>query len=152
MVDKPPFDPATLAPLLTSAAHNGWLGLKYQTHGKDWVELSLPWREDLGGEDGGDVLASGPIISLLDMASGLAVWNTHQEFRPVATLNLHIDYIRPARAHASVFGRSHCYRLTRSAAFVRGYAHDGNPDDPLAHFQGVFMNIHVGKKSAGKGQ
>ena len=30
-------------------------------HGDDWVELELPWREDLLGEEGQRVLASGPI-------------------------------------------------------------------------------------------
>ena len=42
---------------------------------------------------------------------------------------------------ASVFGRVECYRTTRSAAFVRGVAHDGEVDDPVAHVAGVFMTI-----------
>ena len=42
---------------------------------------------------------------------------------------------------AAVTGRAECYRITRSAAFVRGIAHDGEPDDPIAHVAGVFMSI-----------
>jgi acyl-coenzyme A thioesterase PaaI-like protein len=38
-----------------------------------------------------------------------------------------------------VIGRGECYRLTRSIAFVRGQAHDGDPSDPLAHVAGTFM-------------
>ena len=139
--DPASFDPAQFAPFLTSRAHNGWLGLRYGEHGDDWVELELPWREDLLGEEGREVLASGPIISLLDMASGLAIWTRMGAFRAVATLDLRVDYIRPARERDSVFGRAQCYRLTRSAAFVRGIAHDGDRDDPVAHMQGVFMSI-----------
>ena len=135
------FDPAHFAPFLTSRAHNGWLGLLYSDHGEDWVELELPWREDLLGDDGREVLASGPIISLLDMASGLSIWTRMGAFRAVATLDLRVDYIRPAKERGSVFGRVQCYRLTRSAAFVRGIAHDGEKDDPVAHMQGVFMSI-----------
>lgn len=135
------FDPRAMAPFLASRAHNGWLGLRYAAHGEDWVELELPWREDLLGDDGREVLASGPIISLLDMASGLSIWTRMGIFRAVATLDLRVDYTRPARERASVFGHVQCYRSTRSAFFVRGVAHDGDRDDPVAHMQGVFMNI-----------
>lgn len=135
------FDAAKAAPFLSSRAHNGWLGLRYHSHGEDWVELELPWRADLLGEDGREVLASGPIISLMDMASGLSIWTALGSFRAIATLDLRVDYTRPARERSSVFGRAQCYRSTRSAFFIRGYAHDGDPDDPVAHVQGVFMNI-----------
>ena len=135
------FDPRAATPFLTSSGHSGWLGLTYSDHGEDWVELTLPWRTDLLGEEGQQVLASGPIMSLMDMASGLAIWKTMDRFEPIATLDLRVDYVRPAREGASVFGRSQCYRLTRSAAFVRGLAHDGDVDDPVAHIQGVFMKI-----------
>ena len=87
------------------------------------------------------MLASGPILSLMDMASGMAIWRAMDEFSAIATLDLRVDYVRPAREGASVFGRSQCYRLTRSAAFVRGLAHDGDAGDPAAHIQAVFMKI-----------
>ena len=135
------FDPKTATPFLCSRVHPGWLGLAYSDHGKDWVELELPWRADLIGDDGQRVLASGPILSLMDMASGIAIWQKMDEFTAIATLDLRVDYVRPAREGANVFGRSQCYRLTRSAAFVRGVAHDGDTDDPVAHIQGVFMKI-----------
>lgn len=143
----PKFDPQLAAPMFFSRqGHSGWLGLRYSKHGEDWVELELPWREDLLGEEGQHVLASGPILSLMDMASGMAIWTTMNEFRAIATLDLRVDYVRPAREGASVFGRSQCYRLTRSAAFVRGLAHDGDPDDPVAHIQAVFMTIAIDRR------
>ena len=135
------FDPAQATKFFTARGHSGWLGLTYSDHGHDWVELELPWREDLLGEEGQRVLASGPILSLMDMASGMAIWRTMDEFSAIATLDLRVDYVRPAREGSSVFGRSQCYRLTRSGAFVRGLAHDGNAEDPVAHIQAVFMKI-----------
>lgn len=148
MADAPPpeFDPSKVTPMFTASGHSGWLGLTYADHGDDWVELELPWREDLLGDDGQKVLASGPILSLMDMASGLAIWRTMNEFRAIATLDLRVDYVRPARERSAVFGRSQCYRLTRSAAFVRGVAHDGDIHDPVAHIQGVFMTIANDKR------
>ncbi|SRR5690606_6532119 len=139
--DLPPFDPATAATFMLQHGHPGWLGMRYVAHGADWVELALPWREDLVGETGSGILATGPIVSLMDMASGMAIWTRTSEFLAIATLDLRVDYMRPARKGAAVNGRSECYRLTRSAAFVRGIAHDGDPDDPVAHIAGVFMSI-----------
>jgi acyl-coenzyme A thioesterase PaaI-like protein len=77
----------------------------------------------------------------MDMAAGMAIWAANGEFRPVATLDLRVDYLRPAREHASVIGRVTCYRRTRSAAFVRGTAHDGDAGDPVAEVTGVFMAL-----------
>ena len=135
------FDPDVLSRWVLTRAHPGWLGLRYTAHGDDWVELELPWREDLVGDERRPVLASGPIISLLDMAAGMSIWVSNGEFRPVATLDLRVDYIRPSRERASVIGRVTCYRRTRSAAFVNGVAHDGDPDDPVATVAGVFMTL-----------
>lgn len=128
--------------------HTGWLGMRYSAHGDNWVELELPWREDLLGEPERPVLASGPIISLMDMASGMAIWQTNQVFVPVATLDLRVDYQRPAKERSAVWGRVECYRTTRSAAFVRGIAHDGDRDDPVAHVAGVFMTIGKDPRTA----
>ena len=146
MSEQAAFDPRTATPFLTSRGHPGFLGMRYADHGDDWVELELPWREDLIGDEGQHVLASGPILSLMDMASGLAIWKAMDKFEAIATLDLRVDYVRPAREGAAVFGRSQCYRITRSAAFVRGLAHDGDVDDPVAHIQAVFMKIGGGPK------
>ncbi|NNC60562.1 MAG: PaaI family thioesterase [Erythrobacter sp.] len=135
------FDPEQAAQFVLNVGHSGWLGMQYRASGEDWAELTLPWREDLIGESERPVLASGPIVSLMDMASGLAIWTRMGTFQAIATLDLRVDYQRPARERHDVIGRAECYRLTRSAAFVRGVAHDGDPDDPVAHTAGVFMAL-----------
>ncbi|MEL6528580.1 MAG: PaaI family thioesterase [Pseudomonadota bacterium] len=139
--DLPKFDAKEAGKFFFRHGHTGWLGLAYRDHGENWVELELPWREDLLGEPDRPVLASGPIVSLMDMASGMSIWQTNGTFTPIATLDLRVDYQRPAKERAAVYGRVECYRTTRSAAFVRGIAHDGDPDDPVAHVAGVFMTI-----------
>ena len=141
------FDPVRAAPFLTARSHNGWLGLQYRDHGADWVELELPWRADLVGEAERQVLASGPIVSLMDMASGLAIWTRMGQFQAIATLDLRIDYTRSATPRGNVFGRATCYRTTRSAAFVHGIAYEGDAEDPVARVQGVFMTIAADPRS-----
>ena len=134
----PPFDPEVVK-ILLAGGHGGWLGLEYRDHGEDWFELSLPWRAELVGDPENAVLASGPILSLMDTATSLSAWNRLGRFVPIATLDLRIDYMRPARSGQTVVGRGECYRVTKSVAFVRGIAHDGKPDDPVAHVAGCFM-------------
>lgn len=147
----PTFNAAEAGKFFFRRGHPGWLGMRYDDHGDDWVQLELPWREDLIGDPRSNVLASGPIISLMDMASGMSIWQTTEVFTPVVTLDLRVDYQRPARERASVFGRVECYQTTRSAAFVRGVAHDGDRNDPVAHVAGVFMKISYDPRQKGIG-
>jgi len=144
------FDPAKVSKMFMSRAHPGWLGLEYSDHGENWVELKLPWNEKLLGEPDRPVLASGPIVSLLDMASGMSIWCARGQFLPVATLDLRVDYQRPAKERSAVWGRVECYRITKSAAFVRGIAHDGEAQDTVATMAGVFMTLSADPKAVGR--
>ena len=121
------------------SGHSRALGIAYHSHGTDWAQLSLPYDARLIGDASTSVLASGPIVTLMDTATSVAVWLKRRQFVPQATLDLRIDYLRPARPERTVFGRGECYRLTRYIAFVRGVAHDGDPEDPIAHVAGTFM-------------
>lgn len=136
---EPAFDPARFARLIGGHGHNGLLDLRYVAHGPDWAEMRLPYHPRLIGDPETGVLASGPIVSLMDMATSMAVWIRCKRFQPQATLDLRIDYLRPARPGCDVIGRGECYRVTRRIAFVRGQAHDGDPGDPLAAVAGTFM-------------
>lgn len=133
-----PFDPAAFFATLP-AGHGRRLGIRYDAHGSDWCQLVLPWREDLVGDPARGVIASGPIVALLDMATSVAVWMKRGGFLPHATLDLRVDYLRPATPGRQLVGRGECYRVTRSVAFVRGIAHDGDAADPVAHVAGTFM-------------
>jgi uncharacterized protein (TIGR00369 family) len=145
LFDLPPgagFEPEGAARIMTHHAHGGWLGIEYRAHGADWVELELPWRSELAGVAETGVLASGPIISLMDIATSMAVWTRIGRFVGHATLDLRVDYMRAAVPGRTVIGRGECYKLTRTIAFIRGLAHEGDPDDPVAHVTGTFMATH----------
>lgn len=144
MTSAPPisFDPRLFVGA-SKHGHGGLLGMAYHDHGADWAELMLPYDPRLIGDPETGVLASGPILTMMDMATSLAVWLKLEGFRPHATLDLRIDYLRPATPHKAVFGRGECYRITRNISFVRGTAHDGDPADPIAHVAGTFMFTHL---------
>lgn len=134
------FDPAAFIERLGGRTHNAFIGMRHVAHGADWAELAFDHDPKLVGDPASGILASGPIISLMDMTSGLSIWLASARYEPIVTIDLRLDYLRPARPGRGVHARAQCYRLTRSVAFVRGQAHDGDPDDPLAHVAGTFMS------------
>jgi acyl-coenzyme A thioesterase PaaI-like protein len=135
------FDPRLAIQFMGKAGHGGFLGMDYEGHGADWVEVALDWRADLVGDPETGVLASAVVISLLDNATSMSIWTKLGEFRPQVTMDLRLDYLRPSPKGARVFGRGICYHLTHSIGFVRGIAHNGNLDDPLAHASGTFIRV-----------
>lgn len=124
---------------LSAVPHLSALGIGYIGHGSNWAELAMPYAPQLVAYPETGVIASGAIFSLMDSASGFSVFVTMGRFEPHATLDLRCDYLRPAQPGATVIGRAECYKMTRSVAFVRGIAHDGDPERPLAHVSGAFM-------------
>jgi uncharacterized protein (TIGR00369 family) len=143
-VSEPPstgdsFNPKVLLDLVGMVGHHGALGIQYVAHGDDWVEMALPYDPKLAGVEETGVLASGPIISLMDTCTSLSIWVKQGGFRPQATLDLRIDYLRPATPGKTIIGRGECYAIKRSVSFVRGLAHEGDPDDPVANVTATFM-------------
>jgi len=115
------------------------LNLQLVSVGPARVAVRLPWREELAGDPDTGVIAGGAVTSLLDHVCGLAVGATSSEGTRSSTLDLRIDYMRAAAPRADVTGEAHCYRITHNIAFVRGQACDGDPADPIATAQGVFV-------------
>ena len=135
--DSERFDPARFFELARRVGHGRALGMEFGSAGDNWTELRLPWRDELVGVPESGILASGAIVSLIDTASGTAVWSTIGKFVPLATLDLRIDYLRPAFCGESVVARCECTKLTRRIAFTRGTAFVG--DKPIAYSSGTFM-------------
>ncbi|MFQ3664972.1 MAG: PaaI family thioesterase [Sphingomonadaceae bacterium] len=124
---------------LAAVPHMKALGVRYRDHGPTWAELEMPYAPHLVAYPETGVIASGAIFSLMDNCAGFAVAMRMREYRRHATLDLRCDYLRPATPQRTVIGRAECIRMTRRVAFVRGIAHDGEPDHPIAHVSGTFM-------------
>jgi len=120
-----------------ASGHSAWLGIRIHRITAQYTELAMDWREDLVGDVETGVLASGPIVALMDSCAGASVWMKRNG--PNVTIDLRVDYMRPARPRATVIARCECYRTTRQIAFVRGIGYDDDPADPLCHVAGSFM-------------
>ena len=133
------FDPERFFALARTVGHGRALGLEFRSAENGWIELGLPWREELVGIPETGILASGAIVSLLDTCGGAAVWNAIGRYQPIVTIDLRLDYFRPALKGETVIARCRCDKLTRQIAFVSGLAHTGDQERPVARATGTFM-------------
>jgi uncharacterized protein (TIGR00369 family) len=99
----------------------------------------VPYHADLVGDPETGVIAGGVITTLLDNTCGLACQSSLEQATSIATLDLRIDYMRPALPGRDVLAEAIVYRLTRTVAFVRAFAYEDTPDDPVASAQCAFM-------------
>jgi uncharacterized protein (TIGR00369 family) len=115
------------------------LGFETLEIGGGVAVLKVPYRSELVGDPETGVIAGGVVTTLLDHASSQAVHAAMREWITIATLDLRIDYMRPAEPGRDILARAHCYKLTRSVAFVRAVAYEDDPDNPVAAAQAAFM-------------
>ena len=138
-----------LPQLAAGAAHTHALGFVYDSLDGDRVRIRVPWREDLVGDPETDVLSGGLVTTLLDHVGGLAVWIALGKFESIATLDLRVDYMRAATARRDLVAEARCYHLTRSVAFVRAWAFEDSPDDPVAAAQSAYILSSMRNRSLG---
>lgn len=130
---------AILPQLASGAAHTHALGFAFVSRDGDRVRIRAPYRDDLVGDPDTGVLSGGLVTTLLDHVGGLAVWVALDAFKPIATLDLRVDYMRAAEPGRDLIAEARCYRLTRSIAFVRAWAFEDSPDDPVAAAQAAYI-------------
>ena len=116
------------------------LGLRFVSIAPARGSLEVPWREDLVGDPDTGVIAGGVVTTLLDHTCGMAMAAAAgTEPFSTATLDLRIDYMRPAAPRAGVIAEAHCYKLTRTIGFVRAEAWDVDKSDLIATAQAAFV-------------
>ncbi len=119
--------------------HNRALGIELVDLGRDFALFRLPYDARFVGNPDTGVLHGGVITALLDGCCGAAVFASLARPQPIATLDLRIDYLRPAAAGREVLARATCYRTTRNVAFTRAVAYHDDEADPIAAAAGTFM-------------
>jgi uncharacterized protein (TIGR00369 family) len=117
--------------------HISGLMLDRAAPGEAWSRL--PYRPVFVGDTETGVLHGGVVTAMLDESCGMAVQLALDGARAIATLDLRIDYQKPATPGLDIKAHSVCYRVTRSIAFVRSTAYQDSEDDPVATATACFM-------------
>jgi len=138
MTATPPSRRDLARKFIEALPHCRALAMTVDDVGDGEATMSLPYAENLIGDPATGVIHGGAVSALMDTCGGTAVMAHPRGPSTTATLDLRIDYMRAATPGQTVTTTAVCYHMTRSVAFVRAMAHDGDPNDPVATATGAF--------------
>ncbi len=121
--------------------HGNALGLQFVSEQAGQLFIKVPYAAHLVGDPDTGVIHGGVITAALDNASGWCVRLHDQwiEGNSMATLDLRIDYMKPAQPFKDLLIMSECYKITRHIAFVRAVAYQDELDNQVASSVATFM-------------
>ena len=124
--------------VMQSLPHAQSLGMIVAEMAEGSATITMPYDPRLIGDPATGVLHGGAISALMDTASGAAVMCHPSDPAATATLDLRIDYMRPATPGQAITARAICHHVTRTVAFVRVTATDADESRPVAMGTGTF--------------
>ena len=115
------------------------IGMELVDISSDALTVRAPYAPHLVGDPDTGVIHGGVITAVLDNASGWAVRAGSAGENGLATLDLRIDYMKPATPNADLLVFAECFKRTKTIAFVRAVAYQESRDDPVATSMATFM-------------
>jgi len=124
---------------IRTTPYNHTLGAEVVTADEGLAVFRLPFREQFIGDIDAGLWHSSVGTALMDATCGLSVLLALPKIESIATLDLRMDYLRPAVADKPLYARAECYHLTRRIAFVRGELYQANRKRLTGHCTAAFM-------------
>ncbi|PSL22111.1 PaaI family thioesterase [Shimia abyssi] len=126
------------AQFISAIPHCKALNMRLTGIGDGEAEMELPYDLRIVGDPETGVIHGGAVSALMDTCCGAAAMSHPSSPAATATIDLRIDYMRPATPGQTIRTRAECYRITRSVAFVRATATDDDTQSPVATATGAF--------------
>lgn len=103
------------------------------------VVVEMPFQPHFIGDPERNLIHNSVVASAADNATGMAVVDALPGLEAVATLDLHVDYLKPALGGKPLYSAGECYRITENIAFARATIWQDDRDEPVAKAVGTFM-------------
>ena len=125
------------------------LGFELTEIQKGRAFAKVKWREDLIGDPDTGVIHGGVLTALLDNLCGAAISAALTKPMSMATLDLRIDYMRPAQKGRDILAEAECYHVTRNVAFTRAWAYHETREKVIATAAGSFALNDISRWASG---
>ncbi len=128
---------ARLRSVLGRIPYVGFLGMQVELHGDEMTAI-LPFREHLVGNIMIPALHGGVVGAFLEMTALAQLSVRQAPRRPPKTIDVTIEYLRPARA-LTTYARADVRKVGRRVANVHVEAWQEKRDSPVAALRGHFL-------------
>lgn len=111
-------------------------GIEVEKMDREGAAMSMACVNEL--QDYRGAVHRGAIITLLDTTCGLAIFSRLGDMRPIATIDLRVDFMSMPKVGEAVYCKAACFAVEGEVAYVRGEAFGRESDSLLASTSGSF--------------
>lgn len=125
-------------------AFNRFLGLKVDEAAEGRARLRLPYRDEFVGDARRPALHGGVVSFLVDTCGGVAAWSLCAPGDRLSTIDMRVDYLRPAPP-AELTAEGEVGRLGNRVAVVHVVVRAAGSREVVAEGRGVY-NVRKGPR------
>lgn len=137
--------------IIKGSPHARALGIEPVRTRKHEAWVKLPYDPRFIGNPETGVIHGGVMTTLLDNVCATAILAATGVLKPMATLDLRIDYMRPATPGKDVIAHGTCFKVGKLIAFTRGTAYHEESEEPIATATAAFMFVGGRGKNTAQG-